>query len=282
METQVESNSGNDIAAIKKMRPQLDAQIEARHKEWEQLIASLQTLVPDLASSLNLSLQVISSFNGHPFTPLSPLSPSPNLNTNPYPSTSHLLKKPSESRLQPEPEPHPHSQPKPLKKLPRSEAERRRADDEGAGCTPLSLVRSMVVVCLLERIPFSPIDSSTVLRKLENDQTITAAEKTALREVGGESGAILVVEMALRSMAQDNRAIELEEFVVSGKSRVMNEMMRCLYHSLMKRRVWKRKRQKNRLRDETVVSSVPRALARMPPAGLTRVPCGSQPWHAVS
>lgn len=85
----------------------------------------------------------------------------------------------------------------------------------------MSLVRSMVAVCLLERIPFSPIDSSTVLRKLENDQTVTTAEKTALREVGGESGAILAVEMALRSMAQDNGAVELEEFVVSGKSRVM-------------------------------------------------------------
>ena len=55
-----------------------------------------------------------------------------------------------------------------------------------------------------------------MLRKLENDQTITAVEKTALREVGGESGAILAVEMA-----EDNGAVELEEFVVSGKSKVM-------------------------------------------------------------
>ncbi|KAJ8424107.1 hypothetical protein Cgig2_000853 [Carnegiea gigantea] len=221
METQAESNSGDDIAAIKEMRLQLEARIEARHKEQEQLIASLQTLVPDLASSLNLSLQVISSFNGRPFTPLSPLSPSPNPNPNPYPSTPRLLKKPSESRLKPEPEPYPHSQLKPPKKLPRSEAERRRVDDEGEGGAPLSLVRSMVAVCLLERIPFSPIDSSTVLRKLENDQTVTGSERSALREVGGESGAILAVEMALRSMAQDNGAVELEEFVVSGKSRVM-------------------------------------------------------------
>lgn len=87
--------------------------------------------------------------------------------------------------------------------------------------SPLAIVRSMVAVCLLERVPFTAIDSSTVLRKLENDQNATAAEKAALREVGGESGAILAVEMALRSMAEDNGGVELEEFVVSGKSRVM-------------------------------------------------------------
>ncbi|CAI0473033.1 unnamed protein product [Linum tenue] len=79
----------------------------------------------------------------------------------------------------------------------------------------------MVAECLLQRVPFQPIDSSTVLRKLENDENVTAAEKAALREVGGESGAILAVEMALRSMAEENRGVDLGEFVVSGKSRVM-------------------------------------------------------------
>lgn len=87
--------------------------------------------------------------------------------------------------------------------------------------SPLSIVRSMVAVCLLERVPFTTIDSSTVLRKLENDQNATPLEKAALREVGGDTGAILAVEMALRSMAEDNGGVELEEFVVSGKSRVM-------------------------------------------------------------
>lgn len=78
-----------------------------------------------------------------------------------------------------------------------------------------------MAVCLLERVPFTGIDSLTVLRKLENDTMATAGEKAALREVGGESGAILAVEMALRSMAEDSGGVELEEFVVSGKSRVM-------------------------------------------------------------
>lgn len=79
----------------------------------------------------------------------------------------------------------------------------------------------MVAVCLLGRVPFAPIDSSTVLRKLENDQTATPGERAALRELGGESGAILAVEMALRSIGEDNGGVELEAFEVSGKSRVM-------------------------------------------------------------
>ena len=42
-----------------------------------------------------------------------------------------------------------------------------------------------------------------------------------MRELGGDSGAIWAVEEALRSMAKDNDGIKLEDFEVSGKSRVM-------------------------------------------------------------
>uniref|UniRef100_A0A6N2M498 N6-adenosine-methyltransferase MT-A70-like n=1 Tax=Salix viminalis TaxID=40686 RepID=A0A6N2M498_SALVM len=97
-----------------------------------------------------------------------------------------------------------------------SKLERKDGSFDGDGAesgSPLALVRVMVAECLLQRVPFNPIDSSTVLRKLENDQNATEAEKAAIREVGGESGAILAVEMALRSMAEENRGIELEEFV---------------------------------------------------------------------
>jgi mRNA (2'-O-methyladenosine-N6-)-methyltransferase len=62
----------------------------------------------------------------------------------------------------------------------------------------------MVAVCLMGRVLFAPIDLSTVLRKLENNQNVTLAERAALREVGGESKAILAVEMTLRSMGEDN------------------------------------------------------------------------------
>ena len=102
----------------------------------------------------------------------------------------------------------------------KSESERFSPGFDESG-SPLALVRSMVAVCLLGRVPFTPIDSSTVLRKLENDQNATAAEKAALRELGGDSGAIWAVEVALRSINEDNNGIVLEDFEVSGKSRVM-------------------------------------------------------------
>lgn len=95
-------------------------------------------------------------------------------------------------------------------------------DESGNGTTPLSTVRSMVAVCLLERVPFTEIDSASLLGKLESDgfQSVTTAEKAMLREVaGGES--LLAVEMALRSMAEDNGGVQLEEFKVNGKFKVL-------------------------------------------------------------
>ncbi|KAM3325535.1 hypothetical protein P3S67_000660 [Capsicum chacoense] len=81
-------------------------------------------------------------------------------------------------------------------------------------------VRAMVVVCLLERVPFTAIDSSMSLRKLENDP-LEDMEKVATSELGGVLGALVAVEMALKSAAEDNGCVELENFVVSGKSRIM-------------------------------------------------------------
>ncbi|KAE7999569.1 hypothetical protein FH972_003981 [Carpinus fangiana] len=77
---------------------------------------------------------------------------------------------------------------------------------------------SVVAVCLLGWVPFTPIDLLTMLRKLENDQNVTPAERAALREVRGESGAILAVEIKLRLMGEDNGGVGLEAFEVSGKS----------------------------------------------------------------
>ena len=78
-----------------------------------------------------------------------------------------------------------------------------------------------MAVCLLGRVPFSPIDSSTVLRKVENDKNVAPLERAKLVELGGDCGPILAVELALKAMAEDNGGVELEEFVVSGKSRIM-------------------------------------------------------------
>ncbi|XP_052209531.1 N6-adenosine-methyltransferase MT-A70-like [Diospyros lotus] len=214
MESQSDGNE--EMATIKEMRHHLESRADAVHDVQMDIIASLQTLVPDIVSSLDLSLTIVSAFNGRPFTPLSPPLPNPNPKRPPLDNRSlprSVEPKPAGSVGQ---KPKPNSNPENMRS--RSESDEFTIDEIGS---PLSVVRSMVAVCLLERVPFAPIDSSTVLRKLENDPSATAAEKAALREVGGESGAILAVEMALRSMAEDNGGVELEEFVVSGKSRVM-------------------------------------------------------------
>lgn len=204
MEDQSSEANGDSISAMTEMRQQLESRVETLHTTQLDLIASLETLVPGLVSSLDLSLKAISGFNGKPFTPLSQILPSkPNL------SKAHILKFASE--IPKVTSSGPVSKPSP--------GDERALVEESGG--PLSVVRSMVAVCLLERVPFNPIDSSTILRKLENDSSATAAERAALRELGGESGAVLAVEMALRSMAEDNGGVGLEEFVVSGKSGVM-------------------------------------------------------------
>ncbi|XP_022923570.1 N6-adenosine-methyltransferase MT-A70-like [Cucurbita moschata] len=228
MESQSEAME-DSIATIKDKRQQLEARILAQHSNQLELLSSLEALVPDLVSSLDLSLKVVTSFNGRPFAP-TPALPEPKNKPSKYPlvATNSM---PHKTRLNPlsSGEAKPGIQKNQnAKAFPESNPNRKRArqtdggkfsmDDSGS---PLSVVRSMVAVSLLERVPFTAIDSSTVLRKLENDQKATTAEKAALRELGGDSGAILAVEMALRSMAEDCGGVELEEFVVSGKSRVM-------------------------------------------------------------
>ncbi|KAK4769160.1 hypothetical protein SAY86_027310 [Trapa natans] len=213
MEAQSDGKEDVRISAIKSMRAQLESRIESQRSSQLHLLSSLQSLVPDAVSSIDLSLKVISTFNNRPFTPTPPL-PNPNPVSHTHSDLNGHRLKPNDAPAVPRSS-NPKSSPN---LIAQSDSQKCLIEDSDR---PLAIVRSMVAVCLLERIPFTPIDSSTVLRKLENDQNATAAEKAALREVGGDSGAILAVEMALRSVAEDNGGIELEEFVVSGKSRVM-------------------------------------------------------------
>ncbi|XP_058732349.1 putative N6-adenosine-methyltransferase MT-A70-like [Vicia villosa] len=199
--------SDEAINSIKDIRQQLEARIETQHKSHMDMLSSVQSIIPNLVSSLDLSLKVLSSFNNRPFAPTPPLPPAPP-SFNPLKSSMQLPQNPTSDS-----ENNNLQNPKALLVNTNSELEK---------VSPLSIVRSMVAVCLLGRVPFSPIDSSTVLRKLENDQTVTAQEKAALQELGGDlGGPTLAVEIALRSMAEDNGAVELEDFVVSGKARIM-------------------------------------------------------------
>ncbi|PIA34803.1 hypothetical protein AQUCO_03700229v1 [Aquilegia coerulea] len=222
METKIDGK--DDIASIKEVRKQLEARIKAQHLVQQQHIASLQSLVPDLVSSLDLSLKVVSAFIGLQYTPTVIPPPNPNVINPPENRTLTPEHQPNNHSLEPETtfakkNNNPKQSSETSLKIRRSDSENMLVlDDNGS---PLSVVRAMVAVCLLERIPFTAIDSAAVLRKLENDQSATPEEKMALLELGGESGAILAVEMALRSMADDKSGVELGEFLANGKSRVM-------------------------------------------------------------
>ncbi|KAE8708547.1 N6-adenosine-methyltransferase MT-A70-like [Hibiscus syriacus] len=173
----MESNTGGEdtVATIKSIRTQLETRIHEQHATHLDLLASLQSLDPNIVPTLDISLSFVSAFNRRPFSPTPPL-PTPK-------KISH-----------PPPHPTTHSVPDPKQlALVKPEQGDKNVDDSG---NPLSW-------------------------KLENDENITAAEKAAMREVGGDSGTVLAVEMALRSMAEDNGGLEIEEFVVGGKSRVM-------------------------------------------------------------
>ncbi|OMO79848.1 MT-A70-like protein [Corchorus capsularis] len=199
METHTGGGGSEDtIATIKSLRSQLETRIQTQHATQLDLLASLQSLDPNIVPTLDLSLRIVSAFNHRPFSPTPPL-PTPK-------KIAHLPQ-------------HAHSAPD-AKQLALVNPDQGDKSVDGSS-NPLSLVRAIVAECLLQRVPFKAIDSSTVLRKLENDENVTAAEKAAMRELGGDSGPILAVEMALRSMAEDNGGLELEEFVVGGKSRVM-------------------------------------------------------------
>ncbi|XP_010529665.1 PREDICTED: N6-adenosine-methyltransferase MT-A70-like [Tarenaya hassleriana] len=206
METESERSDDATVSAVKDMRTRLETRIRTQHDAHLDLLSSLRSIVPDLVPSLDLSLRLISSLTNRPFVP-TPSLPDPK-------DEKHHPSLPKSGVRQ-------SHDPKSVLDDSGRRAPGSIAEADGSNGSPTALVRAMVAECLLQRVPFSPTDSSTVLRKLENDPNATAAEKAALRDLGGETGPILAVEMALRSMAEENGSVELEEFEVSGKSRIM-------------------------------------------------------------
>ncbi|EOA19357.1 hypothetical protein CARUB_v10000363mg [Capsella rubella] len=207
METESDRNDDTTITVVKDMRARLETRIRTQHDAHLELLSSLQSIVPDIVPSLDLSLKLISSFKNRPFVATPPL-PEPKVEKKVVKSGTH------QQNLQ-------GHDSKSMLVDPNQRDSGSGAEADGSSGSPMALVRAMVAECLLQRVPFSPTDSSTVLRKLENDQNARPAEKAALRDLGGECGPILAVETALKSMAEENGSVELEEFEVSGKPRIM-------------------------------------------------------------
>ncbi|EPS70414.1 hypothetical protein M569_04344, partial [Genlisea aurea] len=189
----------DSISTLKEERRLLESRAEALHSTQLDIIASLQNLLPGVVSSLDISLRTISGFNGKPYTPLSQILPSlptisdkSRIRRSRWADRSNAVSKPS-SR----------------------ENSSRASIQEKSGC--LAMARSMVAACLLERVPFNPVDSLMLSRRLETDSSLPTTHVSALRELGGESGAIHAVELALRSLAEDHSGVELE---MNGRSRM--------------------------------------------------------------
>ncbi|XP_076900875.1 putative N(6)-adenosine-methyltransferase MT-A70-like [Bidens hawaiensis] len=218
---EAQSEPTDETANIKDIRQQIESRIETLHNSQLEIISSLQHIVPDIASSLNLHLKVISSFNGRQFTPL----------PNPLPNPNPTIKR----RLLPVPI-------APTIKISKLDLGLKVNElivddhdnnnyndgdgggDDNGGVNPLVIVRSMVAVCLLERVPFTEIVSVELVGKLESEgfQSVSAAEKAALKDVAGAGGeSVLAVEMALRVIADDTGGVQLEEFKLNGKVRVL-------------------------------------------------------------
>lgn len=199
------------VGSIKTQRSKLESRIESQHNTHLDLLSSLQNLVPDIVPCLDLSLNIISNFNRRNFNPTPPLPEIPKL--PPKPLTAVHLSQGA-----------PSANDDSLVRSPETGRDQRAAKFVvGASGSPLAVVRAMVALCLLQRVPFKPIDSSIIARKLESDASLTSSEKKALRDLGGESGTVLAVEIALKSIADENNdgGVELDELSISGKSRVM-------------------------------------------------------------
>ncbi|KFK31864.1 hypothetical protein AALP_AA6G168400 [Arabis alpina] len=207
METESDRNDDATITVVKDMRARLENRIQTQHDAHLDLLSSLQSVVPDIVPSLDLSLRVISSFTNRPFVATPPL-PEPKVEKH-----HHLALKLGT---------HQQAHDSKLMLIDSNQRDSGSgAEADGSSGSPMALVRAMVAECLLQRVPWSATDSATILRKLENDKNARAAEKAALRDLGGECGPILAVETALQSMAKENNCVELEDFEVSDKPRIM-------------------------------------------------------------
>eukprot|EP01018_Ginkgo_biloba_P012825 Gb_00271 [translate_table: standard] len=238
MDSQIEGNE--DLLYLKEKRQHLEERIENRCIAQDELINSLVKLVPNLVSSLDLSLKVVSAFNGS------------DQNRRARPHKRHRVGSDLHTRagvlgsgpgttggVSHSEDKNASTETKVFSKvgfMKGSEGEVKsrllrledRLDSEKGGSNggrvsqprARSIVKVMVAAVLLDRNPFSAIDSAAILRKLENDH-LAPAEKNALVELGGEIGGIQAVEVALKALADENAGVELEEFVVSGKTRIM-------------------------------------------------------------
>jgi mRNA m6A methyltransferase catalytic subunit len=201
---------GDDLATMREQCRTIEESISARREAQLDLIGSLQHLVPDLVPSLDQSLRLIAAFNGRPFVP----TLYPNASAH---AQGHNLK-PHHRRALPDP-----ARSTRRKTSPGSSPASAAAGGSGAA-GGIDAVRTMVAVCLLELVPFSEIDAAALARRLQAEtSSASEAERAALADLATELGgsAPAAVALALRRIAEDSGALQIEEAFIGGKQMTM-------------------------------------------------------------
>ncbi|CAL5055164.1 unnamed protein product [Urochloa decumbens] len=212
MEAQTDAapGGGDDLATMREQSRTLEESISARREAQLNLIGSLQHLVPDLVPSLDQSLRLIAAFNGRPFVPT--------LYPNAAAHAQNATLKPHHRRALPDP-----ARSTRRKTSPGSSPASATAGGAGAG-GGIDAVRTMVAVCLLELVPFAEIDAAALARRLQADtSSASEAERAALSDLATELGgsAPAAVALALRRIAEDSGALQIEEAFIGGKQMTM-------------------------------------------------------------
>ncbi|KAF8768645.1 hypothetical protein HU200_007197 [Digitaria exilis] len=214
MEAQTDAapGGGDDLATMREQCRTLEETISSRREAQLELIGSLQHLVPDLGPSLDQSLRLIAAFNGRPFVPT--IYP----NSSAHAQHQHPTLKPHHRRNLPD-----QARTTRRKTSPGSSPPSAAAGGAGAG-GGIDVVRTMVAVCLLELVPFSEIDAAALARRLQAEtSSASKAERAALADLAAELGgsAPAAVVLALRRIAEDSGAVQIEEAVIGGKQMTM-------------------------------------------------------------
>ncbi|KAI5064020.1 hypothetical protein GOP47_0020690 [Adiantum capillus-veneris] len=224
-----------ELIVMREQRRQLREQLASQRKARLELINSLQHLVPELVSSLELSLKVVSSFSGkesHSSHSSGKQSIASQLDGLPLPPDSTLpglaasLSTPRSTKPDPSSTQHGRGDSETVHMAaPAGKAEEKWELDKDFGSdnkgpdAALAVVKKLIASCLLSPSTSVPIDSAGLHRRLPKD--LSSAAKSALLEIGGDRGGIAAVEAALQAFADENAGVELEEFTVSGKTRLM-------------------------------------------------------------
>nr|CAB3447497.1 unnamed protein product [Digitaria exilis] len=214
MEAQTDAapGGGDDLATMREQCRTLEETISSRREAQLELIGSLQHLVPDLGPSLDQSLRLIAAFNGRPFVPT--IYP----NSSAHAQHQHPTLKPHHRRNLPD-----QARTTRRKTSPGSSPPSAAAGGAGAG-GGIDVVRTMVAVCLLELVPFSEIDAAALARRLQAEtSSVSKAERAALADLAAELGGSTpaAVVLALRRIAEDSGAVQIEEAFIGGKQMTM-------------------------------------------------------------